>query len=766
VAVQQRDNIVYCDEAYLNYDTETLELFWVEGNTSGSHLYEPLYFEADRAYGTFDHMILEKAVITTCAPLCGSHRDYEIKADKVHYKRDKSIVMYDAYLFLRDTKVGWVPVLAVPLPKRPRQPEEQESDIQQSYGYIYNDGYFAKFAYTYSTQWVEEVSRPLLGVMKMELMSERGAGVGIKQSYYIGALGVGTIEAYYKDDWPEAFRQGPVSLLHNDVFKRKNPYTGDEFELNLGQNLYLTPEFNGELTLKRSKRISRTSSQTGRILDTWNGRFNMAYRRGATDSSITLAQSIDESHQIDQTSPRRSSRSVQYSLSRNLTKEFSVSFKPDYHEEQRGESALNPVDKYGSIDFSARYTGARDTPLEGYRANLSYRKAKIDYDGDSYIERNETVRDQVPSLHIDLPNNLFDDNTFFNTFGVDIERVIQGRRDDPDLSPFERYVLNIGGGDNYDFSRSANLTSRLNFKQYFYEDGNAMYNLAPNLNFRYNSFDWWDFNTTWRMSFWQGARGRNAVNDRQGYVNTLSYTFNYRDNRYLSGRLSGTYDLETWKFGTISSTFNWDPHRLFGLTHTTSYGLRSNEWEWGPSSLRAAWRSRYISDDGYHNWVLSTSLQFQTDYVKLFKTTSWRSTYYKRLGLGWVGGLVTDYRLNGDVKPAFSTKFARDVVRAVFMRKVNCCTTWEALWNRGDLSDNDSVWVTLYLNALPEYPAQIRAYSPYSIHRPTVTDAEGNEFHSGFFPLEFDAEFVVPATPIRNDVLTEVFGLPGGLGGF
>jgi hypothetical protein len=109
----------------LNYDTD-LELFW-SGNTTGEHLYEPLYFEADRAYGTFDHLIMEKALITTCAPLCGAHRDYEIKADKVHYKRDKSIVMHDVYLFLRDTKVGWVPVLAVPLPKRPRQPEEQRA---------------------------------------------------------------------------------------------------------------------------------------------------------------------------------------------------------------------------------------------------------------------------------------------------------------------------------------------------------------------------------------------------------------------------------------------------------------------------------------------------------------------------------------------------------------------------------------------------------------------------------------------------------------
>ncbi|MCH7472415.1 hypothetical protein IIA79_05630, partial [bacterium] len=107
VGVQQGDEVIYCDEAYVNYDTDTFELFYVDGNTGGPRLSGTLYFKAERAYGTFDRMILEKAEITTCAPLCGSVDEFHLSAHKVVYKSGSSIVLHDVYIYIRSHKVGY-----------------------------------------------------------------------------------------------------------------------------------------------------------------------------------------------------------------------------------------------------------------------------------------------------------------------------------------------------------------------------------------------------------------------------------------------------------------------------------------------------------------------------------------------------------------------------------------------------------------------------------------------------------------------------------
>jgi lipopolysaccharide export system protein LptA len=729
VGVQQGDDIVYCDEAYINYDTGTLELFWVEGNTSGKYLYEPMYFEADRIYGTFDHMIMEGAVITTCAPFCGAHPDYEIKADKVHYKRGKSIVMHSCYLFMRDRKVGWLPVLAMPLPKDQGY-EQEESDIQQTYGYKRNEGWYAKFAYTYSARWVEGIRKPLRGVVKMELKQKRGAGLGIRQDYYIPHLGVGTIRAYYQEDWPEA--------IAIDLFGRSAADAGEEFDLEYGQDLNFSRELTGTIDFKRVNSFIPSASQSGGSrTNYWKGDFKLNFRRNGTTAGLLASENLNTRGgyiKTDGTEEPRSedtTASASFTFDRKLTKELQFKLAQTYTSNKGGNYPNLPADQEGTFTASLDFRGAQEGKLEGYQARLSYRESAIDYDGDARTtERHKMVNDQLPSFQLRLPNDLFGEGAFFNTFVVDVDKLVTGRRSSPQEA--ERMHIEVSGRESTQFSNAARLSYSTGFHQYWYDDGNAQYVISPRLDFTYNPQTWWSFKTGWNLKYQQGVANPPVSSDRQYYSQGSSYSFNFSNNRSWRWQLGSGFDFKTWNHRPITSSFNWDASRTFGLTHTTTYNLANKNWS--QSKIKASWRSPFITPNGYYNWLLSMSFDFQTDYWGKFRGTRLNTHYFHRFRNGWSGEVVGQYSATGDIEPTLSTDFLKDFVRKIVVRKVNCCTTWEATWR----TQINEVQLYIYLNALPQYPGTYIG---------SHTDED-----------EFEQQFLFPVDKLRGDILTEVLG--------
>jgi hypothetical protein len=103
-----------------------------------------------------------------------------------------------------------------------------------------------------------------------------------------------------------------------------------EFDLKFGQNLFLSPEFNGELVFERS---NVTRARTVRVTRRTPGTpVQHDLPRGATVRFRWRSRS--ESHNIDQIDPAALQPHVQYSFSRNLTKEPNITL-PDYHECKR-----------------------------------------------------------------------------------------------------------------------------------------------------------------------------------------------------------------------------------------------------------------------------------------------------------------------------------------------------------------------------------------------------------------------------------------------
>ena len=741
VAVQQRDDILYADEAYLNYDTQALELFYVEGNTGGPRLKGTLYFKAQRAYGSFEHLILEIAEITTCDPFCGSVDEVHMSAHKVHYRRGKSFIMHNVHAYVRSHKVAYIPTIAFPLPRQ-RVYEQGESDIKQNYGYNRTEGAFAKFAYTYSTRYVEDVQRALLGVVKLDVTQKRGAGLGLRQDFFIPGMGVTTLRGFYQQGYPWDRTKAADGT-------RGKPST--DFQFGLDQELNLSRYLTGSLSVDRTNRLtpSINPNQRGSRTNTWNSQFRLDYKKGNTNASLNASQRIDirggNLRTDNTTEPIRENivNNANLTLSKNFTKELKFQLNDSYTSTKGASGRENlPADIEGTFSTKLQWQGARDTALDGYTADLSYLNQGIDFDRErNTTDNNIQIRKEMPSLEITLPRDLINDGAYFNTFKVSMENLVTGRRRSPEKS-FRTYV-SVGGRDRLEFSHSSSLDTSMNFEQFWYNDGNAQYVLQPRASYIYDTYRGFRFDAGWNLTFRQGVRNPPVQGDRRTYQQTANYGFTFTNQRSWRWRLAGGYNFVNWQHNPVTSNFTWDPNRVFGLTHTVSYNIETRRFT--PERITAALRSSYTDEAGFPHWLLRATLD--NDIEKNWRTTLLNLTFFKRYERGWSTEITGNYRDGTDTAPIDLTgEFLKEFIKKVAVRKVNCCTTLEAGWRTGI----NEVYFNVYLNALPQYPGTL------DMHQPFDDNAQ--------------SQFFFPINQLQSDVMTDVFGINAqqfsGLTGF
>ncbi len=762
VALQQRDEIIYADEAYINYDAMTLELFYVEGNTSSPRVKGRLYYTADRAYGTFDRLVLEKAEITTCDPFCGSVDEFHLSAHKVVYKRNTSIVLHDVYMYIRSHKAGYIPLLAFPLPREQRF-EQEQSDVQQSYGYNSQDGLFAKFAYTYSTRYVDNVQSPLLGVVKLDTFQNRGAGFGIRQDFYTSAFGVTTVRSYYQQDWPEAMATG--------LFGRKAANAGKEFEFVLDQELNLSRNLSGSLKVNRVNRFNPSSTVTGAgtRTNTWTNSFNLNYQKNKTQAGLTASQNINiqggykrEDGTLEPTRETNTA-SASATLTRDMGNGLQFNFSEDYRSNKGGSGREGlPADREGSLAMGLTWRGDNDSRWRDYNARLTYREPAIDWDRDrNTTDNNVSINKELPSFQLTLPRDWLGDGAYFNRFSLDLNNLVTGRRRSPE-SIF-RAKIGVGGSDRVSFSRSSNLDTALDFDQYWYDDGNAQYSVRPRLTYSYDTFDWFKLDASWNWAFRQGVKEPPVANDRTTTTQNMTYGMTFTNRRSWRWQLRGGYDIEGDRFSPISTEFSWDPNKVFGLTATSTlnYAINSvtgtdgnglptsrklKRFKLNPVRVAGYLRSPYIDPEGFYNWYLAWSVE--NDVEDGWQTTDLKTRYYKRYKRGWSSEIIGGYRKGLDPPIEFSEQFMRNYIKRISVRKTNCCTTFEGGWN----ADAHEVFINVYLNALPQYPGMLDLY------RYSTTSAEGTKY-------EYQPQLMFPVQPLMDQIMQDTFGFSNPFGG-
>jgi hypothetical protein len=784
VAVQREDDILYADEVYINYDTRVLELFNVEGNTGGPKIQGTVYFFAHRAYGTFDRMILDAPELTTCDPMCGSPKEVHISAHSGVYKAHRSITISDVYFYVREHKVFYVPAIVIPIPKEQRLPENENSDLQQTYGYNRDDGIFAKFAYTYWQHLADssKVNGPLLGVAILDLSQKKGPGIGIRQDLYNPNLGVTLLRGYYQEEWDwrretlaDGTRAEPQRNLLLDFAQELNLSKAIQGGAEVHRNDTIRPSFT---TVQGGHRSTRTNS--------WSNKFDLAYKKGDTNIALSGNQSIDISGgQPNQTGDQlrrvNTHTNLQLRADQEITDEVHLNAQETYTAE-KGSTSGTPADQEGNFTSSLVFTPKADSPLKGYSARVNVQQ-QTDLDGEknrTATDQNKSVREELPAIDIGLPNDLMGDGNFFNSFHINLDNLITGTRRRPE-SAF-RTKLQAGGSENWRINSSATLDSRLQLAQYFYDDGNAQYVIAPNLNYRYDSFKGWAFSSGYRLQFQQGVRNPPVQGDAARYQHSIDYDFTFTNYRSWRERLSSGFDLTHTPYTVtpdptdkrwftpraISSTFTWDPNDVTSFAHTTSYNTLTDTW--GSTVIGASFRSPYIRPDGYYNWYLGVGLNADTNYWNRWQTTSLDMDWMKQYDRGWSSQVQASFRPTGaqtipeGYQPGDlpipekllnnSTDIAEtvnwdDFIRRIAIRKQNCCTTLELGWRVGI----NEIYVNAYLNALPQYPVTVTADEPFQ-----------GPLDDDFF---FDVAF--PNDRVFNDVQQELFPgttIPGiGVGG-
>jgi hypothetical protein len=751
VAVQQGNDIIFADEAYLNYDTETFEMFYVEGNTTGPRVKGNIFFMADRALGTFDQMVLYNADVTTCDPYCGQLKEYRLNARKVNYRKQQSVVLHDVWVYVHNNKTVYVPILAIPIMHEQKQYQPEESEIEQSYGWSRAEGAFSKFAYTYSSRYTEKTNKPLRGVFKMDVMQRRGVGVGLRQDFYTSALGVTTISTYFKEEWPQ--------FVAVDLFGRAEARSdsGNEFSFTLDQELNLSRDLRGSLKVDRQKSFvpSQSGSSTGSLVNNWRNNLRLDYTHGHTRANMGLRHNLDirggnttgtgdDITQVPRSEPV--SISADLGVSQKLSEELELSANGNFISNKSQNQTRIAADQEAGYDVNLTFRGKQDTGLDGYTGKVSYKESGIDLDGeDNTTDRNTNVNREIPSIELTAPRDLINDGAYFTTFKLNIDKLVTGRRRDAQAA--QRLKLEVGGGDRYDFSGFSSMNTSANFKQYWYDDTNSQYVVNTNVTYKYDPKSWYQFDAAWRLNYQQGVQEPPVRGDRSTKQQSLTYNWTFGNMRSWRWQLRSGYNLETGRPNPVSSTFTFDPNRTFGLTHTLTLNNRigpnkdagndttHSSWVFNQSHLVGTWRSPYIADDGYYNWLLNFSID--NDPERAWELTKLSTSWFKRHGHGWSTELVGDYRLtaNGPT-PDFSVPFLRDYLKKVTVRKVNCCTTMEM----GYRTEIKEVYLNMYINALQQYPlhADYRAEN-------------GNPFAGTdtFFPWE----------NVRQDVLNDVFGI-------
>jgi hypothetical protein len=706
------------------------------------------------------------------------------------YKAHRSIVLSDVYFYVREHKVAYIPAVVIPIPRNKRLPENENSDLQQSYGYSYLDGFFAKFAYTYYQHYADpaKLNGPLLGVAKLDLSQKRGPGGGIRQDFYNPNLGVTHITAYYQEDWegkavkdssghPTGERLAPERNLQFEFSQELNLSKALQGNAKVTRNDVITPSGN---SIQGGRRTQRTNN--------WDNTFDLAYVKGDTNVRLNGTQHIDitggqPNGTGDQLRRVNQNTNVTLTADQQISDEVRLNASEVYTA-TKGLQAVSgvPADQEGVLTASLNFAPKPDSPLEGYTAQARIQQ-QTDLDGDknrTSQDQNRAVREEYPSIQIGLPRDLLGDGAFFNSFQINLDNLVTGTRRRPESAFRAKFAAN--GNETTRYGSGSVLTTRLGLAQYLYDDGNAQYTIAPNVGYTYDSFNGWKFGANYDLQFQQGVRNPPVQGDAVRYRQSFQYNAELTNYRSWRWRLSSGFDLahqlyaptpdpndvRDWTPSPLSSTFTWDPNDTASFAHNISYNLLTKSW--GPTRLGLTLRSPYIDERGYYNWFLGIGIDANTDYFNPsfastrnettkrnkgltllhFEVTSVDVDWFKKYERGWSSEVLASYRPRSgnnldsqEPLTGFDDQNWEDMIRLIRLRKENCCTTLEFGWRVGI----DEYYVNAYLNALPQYPA---------------TFTRGHTTEGVFYDMAF------PSDALFNDVQQELF--PGSqipnVGGF
>jgi len=663
IALQQQDDVIYADEGYLSYESGQFELINVSGNTSGPDIQGAIYFTARDARGNFRDFEMNKVWLTTCPPYCKVY-EYEITAKKARVIRDKVVHLYRAYFYVRGKKVMFLPQFSLPI--RKYEPlRTTESPIEQNYGYNQTEGFFGKFAYTYDTRYLSEVSPALLGVLKLDLTQKQGPGIGIRQDFH-SPLGVTTLKTYYQRQ-----ARGEKDPASGEIRKPSRNY-----QLGLDQELNFSKNFTGTLSVDRQNRYQIFRTRT----NTFNSSLNLNYTTPKFTTNITGNQNINITGGFTSTGGNEVPLSKDITGSLNLNHSFQISPKINLNitegVQTRKRNDGNPADQEGSFATNLRIN------RPDYGLTLVYEEQAIDLDGDKFKgDDRYSVRSRKPGLELTFPRSTFGKNSFIDRLAINIDNITDKLRNEKEKEPVIRMKLDTNLSKQLS-DAPARLSTSLGFTQYMYDDGNAQYIMRPGVRFDYNKGDWFKFNFSWDRTVQHGVKNPPVRGEAVRSRGDSTFGMDFIGAPIFRLSLRSSYNFFEDRWGSLNITADYDPTDFWGVTLTTGYNIENQTWQ----SLSSRWE--FTSPSG--NWFLRANMT--TKLQGAITTERLDYTYSRRYKRGW----------NFYVYATQSKQSKGPFFDRVQIQKRNTCTTL----NFGFIGDRKEYYFSVFINAFPRYPVE------------------------------------------------------------
>jgi hypothetical protein len=657
VSMQQADDIIYGDEAYFNYDTKYFRILNPSGNTSGPDVNGHVYFWGETIEGTFKRYIIHRARITSCEPFC--HEDYRITSKYASVVPDQKITLHHNYMYIRGQKVMYLPYLVIIT--RKTKGTHHRSPIQQNYGYNTTEGYFAKFAYTYRTQFVQDVPSALLGVALLNITQRKGEQYGLRQDFKVPKLGVMTLRGQYgQEPRPSGATTG------------KGPR---DYNVEVNQELNISKSLTGNLYVNRVNSYQtypniRQNTMTGNFRINWLGNKQSITASGNTTSSVSSSSSTNTTSTTE-----NGSLSYTFNISNRLT--FSAS-ENAYGNKSSGQG---PADVEGTAKATLQYNNPK------LSSTLDW---KVDHNilGDTtQAAQNKYVENWQPHLAVVLQPTLFGAGKSLRQVALDLNAATLGQRNQTEKGV--RGDMQTGLGRTFTFGARHRLMTDFGFEQTFYDDKNARYIMTPRVTYNYDNHRSFTFFTNWGKTQQRGRASPLFRSDGSAASNYISYGGTLSNYRNYKVSLQSGYDYRFHTFGQVTMLSSWDPTQNLGFDFSWGYDIERARFQ--------DFRTTGTYSGASNNWTLFFTNTLQTNGRSgaggssknpIFKDLT--ATYYRKYKRNWVGTFYT----------AIGKTYGGPLIKQATIRKINCCTTFDIGW-RYDIKE---VFVYVTINAFQNRP--------------------------------------------------------------
>jgi hypothetical protein len=699
VAVWQEDDIIFGDELFLNYESKYFRITNPSGNTSSPDINGRVYFEGKNLEGTFERYVITKGRITTCEPFCGKD-EYHVTSRKVIIKPNKLIMMEENYGYIKENKMFYWPLIVIPL-RRDRY-EQRRGPIEQNYGYNAQEGWFAKYAWTYDVTYKDELQYPLVGVAILDLMEKKGIRIGQKQDYHISDVGSGTYwwEYLFSNEkvtprttsslfpggvdpaGPSAFEQYRAPAQSGAQDSGKTP---EDYRYKLEQSFHIGKKTTGSFGFERRNQYTLYRSRT----NTFNSQFSLSRTAPGWTTNLTLSRNWTGSS----TSGTGTTTTVRDTLNAtgNFRSQFNIGKDATWSLTQTYSS--NKQTGGGAADQEGTFSSDINWRRPRYTVTLGWRE-DIDFDDSGYLgDLRRNVNHETPNIGITLDRKIWE-SAISEIGNINLNFVNKQAGARNQLDQIFYGSLRTDYSKRYQLDRWNTLSTQLRFEQNVYDDGNALYIYSPSVQYEYKPRRWFNLRLGWTQTQPEGRaspviRGGSSISS-----NNFTGSFSLTNHKTWRTDVRTGFDYKRSVWQNLSILQQWDPNDNFGMTLETGWDIESRSF-----MTANQLKTSYYSDSG--NWNTFADVRFS-----LSKNGTGR---HKKNEMAWNTIRLSYNRKfirNWDLQVLTEQTRGRDehLIRRLALRKTNCCTTMLFGYD----SFRKEYYMQVFINAFPDKTTSAR----------------------------------------------------------